>query len=97
MNILSLFGYGLAGIAVLLAAYALKCVCRAWKTGRSPRPFAMPVFSLLAFAMMKVCWIAGGFVDQFNTALAGVLLATDYAVIIAIGWLLFHATKRRVF
>lgn len=95
MTTIDVFGYALASLAVLLAAYSLRCVCRAKKTGINPRPFAMPVFSLVAFAMMKVCWIAGGFADQFTVALAGVLLATDYAVVFSIAWLLFHATKRR--
>ncbi len=92
---LDVFGYTLVVLALLLAAYSLRCVCRARKHGRDPRPFAMPVFSLLAFALMKTCWIAGGFAGQFTTALAGALMATDFAVVFSIGWLLYHATKRR--
>lgn len=95
MTIIDLFGYLLIALVVSLAAYSIRCMCRAIKTGRDPRPFAMPVFSLLAFATMKACWIAGGFVHTIADTLAAVLLVTDYAVITSIGWLLFHATKRR--
>jgi hypothetical protein len=95
MTIIDLFGYLLIALAMTLAAYSIRCMCRARITGRDPRPFAMPVFSLLAFATMKACWIAGGFINTIPDSLAGVLLITDYAVITSIGWLLFHATKRR--
>jgi hypothetical protein len=97
MTILDLFGYLLVILAMLLAGYSLRCVCRSRKTGRDPRPFAMPVFSLLAFAMMKACWIVGGFAHSISSSLAIVLLITDYAVVGSIGWLLFHATKRRAY
>jgi hypothetical protein len=95
MSILDLFGSLVIVLALSLAAYSLRCVCRAKTTGRDPRPFALPVFSLLAFATMKACWIAGGFVHTVAFSLAFVLLVTDYAVITSIGWLLYHATKRR--
>lgn len=95
MTIIDLFGYLLIALTLTLAAYSVRCLCRARKTGRNPRPFAMPIFSLMAFALMKACWIAGGFVHLVAIQLAAVLLVTDYAVITSIGWLLFHATKRR--
>lgn len=97
MSLLDVFGYLLIAITMLLAAYAVRCVCRAKRTRRNPRPYAMPVFSLLAFGLMKACWIAGGFVDRVDYLLAVIMLATDYAVITSIGWLLYHSTKRRTF
>lgn len=92
---LHLFSLLLISVTIALAGYSLHCVCRARRTKRNPRPFAMPVFSLLAFAAMKVCFVFGGFVEQLTDSIASVLLATDYAMVCSIGWLLYHATKRR--
>lgn len=92
---LNFFSFVLIAITIALAGYSLYCVCRARRTKRNPRPFAMPVFALLAFAMMKACFVFGGFVNQLTDSIASVLLATDYAMVCSIGWLLYHATKRR--
>lgn len=87
-------GWALVGLSLSLAAYALVGVVHAINHQTSPRPFALPVFSLLAFGAMKACWLVGGFVCQISEALAVVLLLNDLAIVASIGWLLFHTTKR---
>lgn len=97
MKVIDSFGYLLVIMALLLAGYALRCVCRAQVTGRDPRPFAMPVFALLAFAGLQWFLIHGRLFQRFETALAGTWLIINFAMLCSIGWLLFHATKRRGF
>jgi hypothetical protein len=97
MTLIDSFGYLLVIMAILLAGYALRCVCRAQVTGRDPRPFAMPVFTMLAFAFLQWFLIHGRLFQRFESALAITWLIINFAMLCSIGWLLFHSTKRRGF
>lgn len=94
MTVLDLFGYGLWLLALTLAVFALRCVCRARKAQRDPRPFALPVFSLLAFAMMQAVLTASGAIATHNEALISTWLAVEYSQLISTGWLLHYASER---
>lgn len=93
MTVLDFFGYGLGLLSLLLVGYALRCVCLARKHHKDPRPFAMPVFSLLAFALMQGVLSASGAISTHNETLIGVWLAVEYSQVISTGWLLHYASK----
>lgn len=93
MNLLDFFGYGLGFLALLLVVYALRCVCVARKHHKDPRPFALPVFSLLAFALMQGVLSASGAIATHNETLIGTWLAVEYSQVISTGWLLHYASK----
>lgn len=94
MNALDFFGFGLGLLALMLAAYALRCVYVARLHHRDPRPFAMPVFSLSAFALMQGVLSASGAISTHNETLISVWLAVEYSQIISTGWLLHYASDR---
>lgn len=93
MTVLDFFGYGLGLLSLLLVIYSLRCVCVARKRHTDPRPFAMPVFSLLAFALMQGVLSASGAITTHNQTLISVWLAVQYSQLISTGWLLHHASK----
>jgi hypothetical protein len=93
MMLINLFGFGLVAAAIALAGYSVYCVCRARKSHKDPRPFALPVFSLLAFSALQFCWIYAGFAEKYGQTLAMSWIVIDTAMLASIAWLLHFATK----
>lgn len=93
MTLLDLFGYGLGLLALTLTVYSLRCVCIARKRRKDPRPFALPVFSLLAFALMQAVLSASGAITTHSETLITTWMAVEYSQLISTGWLLYHASE----
>ena len=88
-------GLMLTAAAVVAAGFCLAAVYRARKVGRDPRPFAFPVFSLIAFAVMELMWTVSGDPDVVDPVYRYTWTVVDFSLVGCIAWLVFVAAKPR--
>lgn len=81
--------------ALIAAGFCLAAVYRARAVGRDPRPFAFPVFSLVAFAVMEFLWTISGEPDVVDPLYRYTWSVVDFSLVACIAWLVFVAAKPR--